>query len=280
MYPVQYRPLIEAALREDLGSAGDLTTNAIVPEELHASGRLVARQAGIIAGLDPALEAFRLLDPEVGIGTMVADGDRVEAETVLAVLSGRARPMLTAERTALNLLGHLCGIATATAAVVESIKGTGAVVAETRKTTPGLRSLEKYAVLKGGGSNHRHTLGDAVLIKDNHVAITGGVRQAVQLVRSAVGHTVKIEVEVDTLEQLEELLDDPADIVLLDNMTLDELRRAVSMVGGRMIVEASGGITPESARQVAETGVDVLSMGWLTHSVRALDVALDLDPVG
>ena len=279
MYPLQYRPLIEAALREDLGGAGDVTTEAVISVSTVTAARLVARQGGTIAGLEMALEAFRILDPAVEATTLVADGERVDAGAVLATLSGRARAILTAERTALNLLGRMSGIATATAVVVGSIEGTGAVVAETRKTTPGLRALEKYAVEMGGGSNHRYSLGETVMVKDNHAAVAGGVLQAVKLVRAAVGHTIKIVAEVDTLVQLEELLTDPVDIVLLDNMTPEELRTAVRMVDGRMITEASGGITSDTARLIAQTGVDVLSMGSLTNSVTSLDVALDIDPI-
>lgn len=280
MYRLQYRALVEAALLEDLGRGGDVTTEATIASSATTTARLVSRQVGTVAGLAVAVEAFRLLDPSLEIELVVEDGARVEPGTVLALVSGLARPILTGERTALNFLGHLSGIATATSAVVAAIEGTEAVVAETRKTTPGLRSLEKYAVAMGGGSNHRFGLDDAVMIKDNHIAVAGGITEAVKQVRSRVGHTVKIEVEVDTLSQLEELLTDPVDIVLLDNMSPDQLRAAVELVDGRMILEASGGITLETARQIAETGVQVLSMGWLTHSAPNLDVALDIDPIG
>ena len=204
------------------------------------------------------------------------DGTAVEAGTVIARISGPARAILSAERVALNLLGRLCGIATLTASVAASVAGTGTAIACTRKTTPGLRMLEKYAVRAGGGANHRFGLDDAVLIKDNHVAVAGGVAPAIASARAAVGHLVKIETEVDTLDQLAEALEAGADVVLLDNMGPDDLRKAVEMTGGRIPLEASGGITPENVREIAETGVDVISMGWLTHSARTLDVALDI----
>ena len=272
-----YRPIVEAALREDLGRAGDQTTDAVVPAGTSAVARVVAREAGRVAGVAIACEAFTLLEPAVEVTLLVEDGLDVEAGTALAEMSGPARPILSAERVALNLLGRLCGIATVTARVVESVSGTGAAVACTRKTTPGLRALEKYAVRAGGGANHRFGLDDAVMIKDNHVAVAGGVGPAIAAARSAAGHMVKIEAEVDTLAQLEEALAAGADVVLLDNMSLDDLRRAVEIAGGRAILEASGGITPDNAAAVAATGVDVISLGWLTHSVRALDVALDIE---
>jgi nicotinate-nucleotide pyrophosphorylase (carboxylating) len=277
MRPVQYRAQIEAWLREDLGRAGDLTSAAIVDPHQVADADLVARVGGVIAGLDIALEIFRTLDADLTINQTVTDGQVVEAGTVLVKLSGNALALLGAERTALNLLGRLSGIATATRAVTDAVAGTGAVVADTRKTTPGLRMFEKHAVRMGGGANHRFGLDDAVMIKDNHVALAGSVTAAVKAARARVGHIVKIEVEVDTLEQLDELLRNPVDIVLLDNMTPDELRHAVAMVDGRMVTEASGGITIDTAAEVASTGVDILSVGWLTHSATNLDVALDVN---
>jgi nicotinate-nucleotide pyrophosphorylase (carboxylating) len=224
-----------------------------------------------------AAAAFRLLDDRVRVESVVSDGDRVPRAETLAVVSGPARAILTGERVALNLLGRLSGIATLTGSVVDAVAGTGAAVACTRKTTPGLRALEKYAVRCGGGANHRFGLDDAVLIKDNHLALAGGVGAAVARARAAVGHLVKVEVEVDTLEQLDEALAAGVDAVLLDNMTIDELRRAVERGEGRVLLEASGGITPETARSVAGTGVDVISLGWLTHSAPSLDVALEID---
>ena len=274
--PILYRPILEAALREDLGRAGDQTTDAVIPADATATASVVAREAGTIAGLEIACRAFGLLDERVEVDLRVADGTAVEAGTVLAEIAGPARAILSAERVALNLLGRLCGIATLTARVAGAVEGTGAAVACTRKTTPGLRMLEKYAVRAGGGANHRFGLDDAVLIKDNHVAVAGGAAAAVEAARRAVGHLVKIECEVDTIEQMVEAIEAGADAVLLDNMSPAELRQAVDAAAGRVPLEASGGITPENIREIAETGVDVISMGWLTHSSRALDVALDI----
>ena len=275
MHELLFDDVIRNALREDLGRGGDLTSELAVPADTEVAAQLVAREAGCIAGLEVAASTFHQIDASVSFGRERNDGDVVAADTVLAEIEGSARSLLTAERAALNFLGHLSGIATTTRFIVDAVDGTGVAVAETRKTTPGLRALEKYAVRMGGGANHRFGLDDAVMIKDNHIAAAGGISEAVAAVRAGVGHTVKIEVEVETLGQLEELLEDPVDIVLLDNMTTDDLTRAVEMVGGRMITEASGGITPETARSIAETGVDVISIGWITHSAPSLDVALD-----
>jgi len=271
-------PIVRAALAEDLGRAGDITSDAVVPAHARARGAIVARAPGRVAGLDAALMAFRLLDPAVRIGAMGADGDDVAPGTVLARMEGLARPMLSAERTALNLLGRLSGVASATARAVAAVRGTRARVAGTRKTTPGLRALEKYAVRVGGGRNHRFGLDDAILIKDNHIAAVGGLEPAVARARAAVGHMVKIEVEVDTLAQLRELLPLGADAVLLDNMTVAELRAAVALVDGAMMTEASGGLTPETIAEVAASGVDIVSLGWLTHGAGALDIGLDMEP--
>lgn len=273
-----YEPLLRAALIEDLGRAGDVTTDAIVPVSRQGKAVVVARAAGRIAGLPIACATFALIDPQVEVELLVDDAREVTAGTELARLQGPARAILTAERTALNLLGRLCGIATATAGIVEAVRDAGATadVVCTRKTTPGLRLLEKYAVRAGGGSNHRFGLDDAVLIKDNHLAIAGGVRQAVARVRDRVGHMIKVEVEVDTISQLEEALSTDIDAVLLDNMDPPRLREAVQLVAGRVTTEASGGIRPETAAAVALTGVDLLSVGWLTQSSPALDVALDV----
>jgi nicotinate-nucleotide pyrophosphorylase (carboxylating) len=276
LYPLLYEPLILRALEEDLGRAGDLTSDAILPADLLAEARLVARAAGRVAGLLPALAAFRLLDSRVAVELVAADGDDVAAGTVLAALRGPARALLSAERTALNLLGRLCGIATATRDLQALVAPHGAHVVCTRKTTPGLRAIEKYAVRCGGGRNHRFGLDDAVLIKDNHVALAGGIAPALERVRRAVGHLVKIEIEVDSLAQLREALDLGADVVLLDNMPLATLREAVAMAKGKAVTEASGGINPGTAAAIAATGVDLLSVGWLTHSAPALDVALDV----
>jgi nicotinate-nucleotide pyrophosphorylase (carboxylating) len=276
-YPLMYEPLLRLALAEDLGRAGDLTTEATVPSEATASALLVARRGGSIAGLPMAERVFALLDPAVRFESLVADGDVVTAATTLARVSGPARAILTGERTALNLLGHLSGVATATRALVHAVAGTHAAIVCTRKTTPGLRALEKYAVRCGGGANHRFGLDDAVLIKDNHLIAAGGVEPAIERARAAAGHLVKIECEVQTQTQLEEALAARADVILLDNMTPAELAEAVRRIRGRAIAEASGGITLETVRAVAESGVDLISVGWITHSAPTLDVALDFE---
>lgn len=276
--PALYEPLVRRALEEDLGRAGDLTSEATVPADLRATAHLVARAPGRIAGLDVAAAAFRLLDPAVTVEPRLADGSDAEAGAVLAVVRGPARSILTAERVALNVLGHLSGIATTTRDVARAVAAASphARVADTRKTLPGLRALQKYAVRAGGGANHRFGLDDAVLIKDNHLVLAGGVEEAVRRARARAGHLVKVEVEVDSLEQLDAALAAGADAVLLDNMDLAALRKAVARTAGRAVTEASGGITPETAPEIAATGVDLLSIGWLTHSVRNLDVALDV----
>ena len=275
LYPFQYEPLIRTALAEDLGMAGDLTTDACVPPGATAKALFNARHDGVCAGLDAALHAFTLLDPGLSITRHVQDGDSIRPGTTLATVTGAARPILSGERTALNLLGRLCGIASETRRLVDKIAGTGAQIVCTRKTTPGLRALEKYAVRAGGGGNHRFALDDAVLIKDNHLVAAGGLRPAVERARSRAGHMVKIEVEVDNLDQLAELIDLKVDAVLLDNMDPPTLRRAVDMVAGRMVTEASGGVTPDTIRAIAETGVTLISLGWLTHSVKNFDIGLD-----
>ncbi len=268
-------PVVRAALLEDLGRAGDLTTDAIVPPTARASTALVARQRGVVAGLGVASMAFRLVDPSIEIaierpdGTPLAPGDRI------ATITGPARGMLTAERVALNFLGHLSGVASSAATLVEAVRGHKARICCTRKTMPGLRALQKYAVRVGGGMNHRFGLDDGVLIKDNHVAVAGGIRPAILAARRGVGHLVKIEVEVDTLDQLEEALATGVDAVLLDNMTPEQLATAVRMIDGRAIAEASGRITPQTAPAIAASGVDLISAGWLTHSASVLDIGLD-----
>jgi nicotinate-nucleotide pyrophosphorylase (carboxylating) len=268
-------PLVRAALLEDLGRAGDITTDAIVPQDARATTALVARQHGVVAGLDLASLAFRLIDPAIEVRQERPDGSAVAPGDVIATVSGPARGMLTAERTALNFLCHLSGIASATASIVAAIEGHKARIVCTRKTMPGLRSVQKYSVRVGGGSNHRFGLDDAVLIKDNHVAMAGGIAPAIARARAGTGHMVKIELEVDTLEQLGEAMRLGVDAVLLDNMKPDMLREAVALVDGRAITEASGRITPESAPAVAATGVDLISIGWLTHSASVLDIGLD-----
>jgi nicotinate-nucleotide pyrophosphorylase (carboxylating) len=272
---VMIEPTVRAALLEDLGRAGDLTTDAIVPAEARTRTALVARQPGVVAGLDFAAAAFRLIDPAIQMEVAMPDGTRLRPGDTIATIIGPARGILTAERTALNFLCHLSGVASATRGVADAIAGTRARVCCTRKTMPGLRFAQKYAVRVGGGSNHRFGLDDAVLIKDNHVAIAGGVRPAVERARAGVGHLVKIELEVDTLSQLEEALTLKVDAVLLDNMGPDILRAAVEMVDGRAITEASGRIRPDTAHAIAASGVDLLSVGWLTHSATVLDIGLD-----
>jgi nicotinate-nucleotide pyrophosphorylase (carboxylating) len=274
--PLLYEDVVRRALAEDLGRAGDITTDATVPADRAGEAALVARAPGCVAGLAVALSVFRALDPAATAEVLQPDGSGVAGAEVLARVRARARALLTGERTALNFLGHLSGIATATRDVVTRLEGLPTRVACTRKTTPGLRALEKYAVLVGGGESHRWGLDDAVLIKDNHVAVAGGITPAVERARGAVGHMVKIELEVDTLEQLDEALARGVDVILLDNMDLDTLREAVGRARGRALVEASGGIRPDDVRAVAETGVDLISLGWLTHSAPSLDVALDI----
>jgi nicotinate-nucleotide pyrophosphorylase (carboxylating) len=268
-------PIVRAALLEDLGRAGDLTSDAIIPLDAAAGMTIAARQPGVVAGLDVAAHAFRLVDPAIRMEVHGADGSAVAAGEAIATVSGPARGLLTAERTALNFLCHLSGIATATATLVAAVRDHKARIVCTRKTTPGLRALEKLAVRAGGGSNHRFGLDDAILIKDNHIAIAGGVGAAVGRARARAGHMVKIEVEVDTLGQLEEVLAFDVDAVLLDNMPLDELASAVSIVDGRAITEASGRINVGTAAAVAATGVDLISVGWITHSAPILDIGLD-----
>jgi nicotinate-nucleotide pyrophosphorylase (carboxylating) len=272
---IMIEPSVRAALLEDLGRAGDLTTDAIVPASARTECALMARQPGVVAGLDYAITAFRLIDPAIEIIVERPDGSRLSPGDLIAIIRGPARGILTAERTALNFLCHLSGVASATRGIVDAIVGTKAQVVCTRKTMPGLRAAQKYAVRVGGGSNHRFGLDDAVLIKDNHVAIAGGVRTAVERARAGVGHLVKIELEVDTLAQLQEAMTLPVDAVLLDNMGPDMLRQAVEIVGGRAITEASGRIRPDTALAIAASGVDLLSVGWLTHSATVLDIGLD-----
>jgi nicotinate-nucleotide pyrophosphorylase (carboxylating) len=272
---VMIEPLVRMALLEDLGRAGDLTTDAIVPVAHRATTLLVARQPGVVAGLDLARLAFQLIDPLIEMHIERGDGAALAPGDLIATISGPARGILTAERVALNLLCRLSGIATATASVVAAVRGYKADIVCTRKTTPGLRAIEKYAVRVGGGSNHRFGLDDAVLIKDNHVAIAGSVTEALKRAKEGVGHLVKIELEVDTLDQLREALDHGVDAVLLDNMDPETLTTAVAMVAGRAVTEASGRITPATAPSIAATGVDLISIGWLTHSVSVLDIGLD-----
>ena len=276
--PLEIEAAVTRALEEDLGRAGDITSTATVPEDAHGRAAVVARKPGVIAGLPLVEMAFRRLSPQIVIEPHGRDGMTVKPGTGLMTISGNARAILSAERTALNFLGHLSGIATGTAEFVQRIAHTKARVICTRKTTPGLRALEKYAVRCGGGFNHRFGLDDAVLIKDNHIAVAGGIRAVLTGAKAACGHLVKIEIEVDSFDQLKEVLDvGLADVVLIDNFDLDSMRKAVAMVAGRLVIEASGGITLDSAAAIAETGVDYLSSGALTHSAQNLDIGLDIE---
>ncbi len=274
------RPLVEAALREDLGRAGDITTNAIIPADTIWQAKLNTRQAGIVAGLDAARLAFHLFDAGVIFTPLKQDGDKIQAGDCLARVEGPARSLLSAERAALNFLCHLSGIATETHKFVEAVKPHATQICCTRKTTPNLRVIEKYAVKCGGGHNHRFGLDDAILIKDNHIAVAGGVRPAIEAVRKAIGHLVKVEIEVDTLAQLDEVLallpTAPVDSVLLDNMDAATLKLAVEKVAGRVATNASGGVTLQTVNAIAATGVTRISVGHITHSAAILDIGLDI----
>ncbi|MDT3683916.1 MAG: carboxylating nicotinate-nucleotide diphosphorylase [Pseudorhodoplanes sp.] len=276
--PLEIEEAVTRALTEDLGRAGDITSIATVPEDAQARAVMVAREAGTIAGL-PLVEAvFRRLSPDIEIIAHARDGQAVAAKTKLVTVSGNARAVLAAERVALNFIGHLSGIATQTAELVARVAHTKTRVTETRKTTPGLRALQKYAVCCGGGFNHRFGLDDAILIKDNHIAVAGGIRPVLERAKAAAGHLVKIEIEVDSLEQLREVLDvGLADVVLIDNFDIVTMKKAVDMVAGKLVIEASGGITLEKAAAIAATGVDYISSGALTHSAVNLDIGLDIE---
>jgi nicotinate-nucleotide pyrophosphorylase (carboxylating) len=276
--PLLFDKAVRVALEEDLGRAGDITTLACIPPGRRAVAVLAPRKPGVICGLSVAEAAFRAVDPAVSFEYLAADGDEITTpRTPVARISGDARAILTAERTALNFISHMSGVASATAKLVAMTKHTKAKVICTRKTTPNLRALEKYAVRCGGGMNHRFGLDDAVLIKDNHIAVCGGIRQALQAAKAYAGHMVKIEIEVDNLEQLKEVIAEGADIVLFDNMSPEDMRKGVEMIAGRMKTEASGGISADSAKAVAESGVDMLSSGALTHSSPILDIGLDIE---
>jgi nicotinate-nucleotide pyrophosphorylase (carboxylating) len=276
--PLVIEEAVARALEEDLGRAGDVTSIATIPDGTRGTAIMVARKPGVIAGLPMAAAAFRKLDPAVEIKGHVRDGAAVAPKTALLTIAGDARALLGAERVALNFVGHLSGIATAASEFVRRIAHTRARVCCTRKTTPGLRALQKYAVRCGGGFNHRFGLDDAILIKDNHIAVAGGVRAVLERAKAVAGHLVKIEIEVDTLEQLQTVLDvGLADVALLDNMDPATMKKAVAMVAGRLVIEASGGITLDSARAIAESGVDYLSSGAITHSSPNLDVGLDIE---
>jgi nicotinate-nucleotide pyrophosphorylase (carboxylating) len=266
---------VARALREDFGDAGDITTNATIPANAQAKAVIAARKSGVVAGVDAARAAFRLTDPAIAVSIEKDDGARVNKGDIILSIAGPARGILSAERVALNYMGHLSGVATATAALVGAVAGTKAKIVCTRKTTPGLRALEKYAVRCGGGHNHRFGLYDAVMIKDNHIVAAGGIAKALAAARAAVGHMVKIEIEVDGLGQFEEALANGADVVLLDNMAPADLKRAVELNKGRAVLEASGNVTIDTVRAIAESGVDVISSGWITHSAPNLDLGLD-----
>ncbi len=272
---VLLKPLVHAALTEDLGRRGDVTSQATIPADKQAQLQIKARQAGVICGMNLARLAFALIDEQIEFVAKIQDGMSVEAGTVLAIVSGNARHLLTAERTALNFLTHLSGIATATQQIVASVADYPAQITCTRKTIPGLRTIQKYAVRCGGGRNHRLGLDDAILIKDNHIAIAGDIQTAIKQAQDFAGHLIPIEVEVDTLEQLALALEAGVSLVLLDNMSPDILSQAVAICKGRAKTEASGGITPETVQAAAQTGVDFIAMGYLTHSTTALDIGLD-----
>lgn len=270
------RPIIEAALREDIRS-GDITTRALIAPNARAKALLRTREDGVLCGLEVARLAFALLDEQVQFSAAKSDGETMQAGETVATIESAARAVLTGERVALNFAQRLSGIATLTHRFVTAVEGTQARIVDTRKTTPGLRLLEKYAVRCGGGLNHRFALDDLVLIKDNHIALCGGIAAAVERARAGVGHAVKIEVECDTIEQVREAVEARADIILLDNMAPQQLREAVGIIGGRAVSEASGGVNLDTVRAIVESGVDIISVGALTHSARALDLGLDIE---
>ncbi len=278
--PRQVSRLVAMALAEDLGDAGDVTSRATIPADAIGTARLVAREAGVLCGLDFAQAAFRDQDPECVVTWHARDGAQVAPGQPCLSVRGHLRGLLAAERVALNFVMRLSGIATATRALVDRVAGTGARITDTRKTTPGLRAAEKYAVRVGGGVNHRFGLYDAILIKDNHIAAAGGVVPALAQARAQAGHLVQIEIECDSLEQVTDALNGGAPVILLDNMPPETLAAAVRLINGRAVTEASGGITAESIRAVAETGIDIISVGALTHSAPALDFGLDLESGG
>ncbi|MEN9754037.1 MAG: hypothetical protein RLZ07_419 [Pseudomonadota bacterium] len=274
--PLLIEEIIDRTLTEDLGRAGDITTLATIPAAARARAVIAAREAGVIAGSDLAIAAFRRMDQTIRFDTHLPDGTPISSGDVALAIEGPARAILSAERTALNFMGRLSGIASLTARYVDAIKHTKARIVCTRKTTPGLRAFEKHAVRCGGGFNHRFGLDDAILIKDNHIAVAGGVIPALRAAKAFAGHLVKIEIEVDTLNQLDEVIKEGADVVLLDNMTPPQLREAVTRVKGGMLTEASGGVTLSSVAAIAESGVDMISVGALTHSAKVLDLGLDI----
>ena len=270
--------LIEHCLYEDIGS-GDITTDHIVPVGSSTKGIIHTKQSGVIAGLAVAESVFRFLSTDISFKSKVSDGDKVKRGTILAEVEGDARAILTGERVALNFLQRMSAIATQTAFLVETVKAYPVRVVDTRKTTPGLRMLEKYAVLAGGGHNHRFGLYDAVMVKDNHIKVAGGITQAIVAIRKKVSHMVKIEVEVEDLAGVAEALQAKADVIMLDNMDIETMKQAVAMIGELALVEASGGINEKTIVEIAKTGVDVISLGSLTHSVQALDISLDIGQI-
>jgi nicotinate-nucleotide pyrophosphorylase (carboxylating) len=278
LHAAQLQKLIETCLAEDIGT-GDITTNSIVPPGSRTKGIIHAKEAGVIAGVPVAEAVFRFLSPNINFQPKVQDGERVQPGTVIAEIEGDAGVILTGERLALNFMQRMSGVATRTAGLVEKVKGYNTKLVDTRKTTPGLRLLEKYAVRIGGGFNHRFGLYDAVLIKDNHIQVAGGISRAVALAKHQISHMTKIEVEVETLAGVTEALEAGADIIMLDNMDQSTMQKAVALVNGRALVEASGGINEETIAAVAAVGVDIISVGALTHSVKALDLSLDIGQI-
>lgn len=269
----QVESIIDLALNEDIGT-GDITTISTIPDDKTAHGRFIAKEDMVICGIELARHIFAKVDNTIEFNSSYTDGETVKKGNIIATVCGNAQNVLTAERTALNFMQRLTGIATRTAAAVAEVSGTKAKITDTRKTTPGMRVLEKYAVRIGGGTNHRFNLADGVLIKDNHIAVSGGIKNAVANARNTIPHTLKIEVEVETKEQLEEALDAGADIIMLDNMTNEQMAECVKLIGGKALVEASGNMGEKSLRDVAATGVDIISIGALTHTVRAADISL------
>ena len=265
--------IIKTALREDVGT-GDITTNSTIPADKTISGKFIAKECGVVCGLPVVERVFAIVDSEIKLSCNVADGDYVEKGTIIAEVSGPARSILTSERVSLNFLQLMSGIATRTNACVKQVEGTKAMITDTRKTTPGLRVLEKYAVKAGGGHNHRYNLADGVLLKDNHIAAAGGITAAVAAARGNIPHTLKIEVEVENMQMIEEAVACGVDIIMLDNMSVEEMKKAVDFIDGRALVEASGNMGDRDLREVAKTGVDIVSIGALTHTIKAMDISL------
>ncbi len=274
--PLIITQAVQSALMEDLGRAGDLTSQALIPASARAIASMVSRKHGVLAGVDLAVATFRMLDPNAVIHVLKQDSDTLNAGDTLLTVEGAAQAVLSAERVALNYVSHLSGIASTTAELVKAVAHTKAKITCTRKTTPGLRALEKHAVSCGGGSNHRFGLDDAVLIKDNHIAVMGNIKDTLRAAKASIGHLVKVEIEVDTLEQLDQVLEEGADCVLLDNMDLPTLKEAVRRINGQMLAEASGNVRLETVAGIAQTGVDLIAVGWITHSAPTLDIGLDI----